>query len=163
MMLRKVLRPFVSVAVGLGIALVLRAFFCPAIVVGDSMLPTYHDGEVLLAVRVGELQIGDVVVFHTPSSGSRYLIKRVVGVPGDELMVRDGVLYRNGEESSTSTEGIWAAGILSEAIVVPDGHFFLMGDNRNNSTDSRTFGPVSKEEINYVVIRPVRGLPEHTK
>jgi signal peptidase I len=97
-------------------------------------------------------QRGDIIVFNPPVTGAtKPYIKRIIGVPGDSVAIRDGVVIVNGEIldepylNGVSTS--WPNGDPFREIVVPEGHFFVLGDNRNNSTDSRSFGPISEETI----------------
>jgi len=119
---------------------------------GASMEPTFHTGERVLVNRMAyggfrEPQRGDVVVFHAwHSAGEEDYIKRVVGLPGDVVEIRDGGVYLNGsrydepylDQSTQSTLG---------PTVVPEGTYFVLGDNRGNSSDSRLFGPLPEGKI----------------
>lgn len=124
-----------------------------AIVDGPSMEPTLFTNQFLLISRLhyltGEIHAGDVAVFFPPNEDDR-LIKRVVGVPGDTIEVRDQLVYRNGE---LLNEPYFVNTPCSE-FKCPDDQwtlgadeYFLMGDNRNRSRDSRAFGPVPKSNI----------------
>lgn len=125
-----------------------------------------------LVVPIGDPERGDVMVFFPPHE-ERYFIKRVVGLPGDKISVVDGVLFVNGERMVQSdaqpvADDLRSArfnenlvgyshpiqrrlqpGRLSQNFhdVVPPGHYFMMGDNRDNSSDSRVWGPVPAERI----------------
>lgn len=142
---------------------------------GHSMDPTLEDGEFLLVNSLlyskvdiqaiakwvpfwdpGEPaerhvfhgpQRGDIVILHHPVTGQeRDLVKRVIGVPGDILRIRQGVVYINGRELiEPYVKEPWR-GDLPE-VRIPAGSYFVMGDNRNNSLDSRVFGPVREELI----------------
>jgi signal peptidase I len=114
------------------------------VVEGPSMEPNFHTGEFVLVSRMtywkvfGEPQRGDVVVLHPPNKPNEEFIKRVVGLPGDTIEVREGQVYVNGallEEPyiaiTTSNTGVWTIG---------EDQYFVMGDNRRNSEDSRTWG-----------------------
>lgn len=170
------------------VVLVLRSFVAePFQIPSASMVPSLEVGDYILVnkfsygvrlpvvgtkiVEVGEPERGDVMVFFPPHD-SRYFIKRVVGLPGDELVYRDKVLYVNGKEM---TQQLLAEvpplnpseHILRESlgerehlirtelrqdrgdfrVVVKPGHYFMMGDNRDNSSDSRVWGAVPEENI----------------
>ncbi|HEY8425515.1 MAG TPA: signal peptidase I [Limnochordales bacterium] len=123
------------------LAMVIMTFVARAFTVeGNSMLPTLHDGERLmvdkLTYRFSEPQRGDIVVFRYPLDPREHYIKRIVGVPGDEVAVRNGRVFVNGtplEESYLSSPTLGRFG----PVRVPEGHYFVLGDNRNNSEDSR--------------------------
>lgn len=132
---------------------------------GSSMAPTYTDGEILLTNAVfndSDLKYGAVVIFKDPEkthgTGSiftpEYLIKRIEGVPRDVLEIKNGILYRNGEKITDSDICIEDAGILNKPYTVPENAYFCMGDNRNESRDSRIFGAVDKNKIQYIVKKP---------
>jgi signal peptidase I len=132
---------------------VLEAFRIPS----ESMVPTLEVGDRVLAnkfvYRLTEPERGEVVVFESVGEGDdQKLIKRVVGVAGDEVEVRNGTLLVNGEDReepylnrslpfNDSFNGSYGPS------VVPEGHVFVMGDNRANSADSRVFGPLPIENI----------------
>jgi signal peptidase I len=115
------------------------------------MEPTLHNGQYLmvnkLVYRFGDPRRGDIVVFHSPQDRSRALIKRVVGLPGEEVSIVAGKLYVNGmvvEEpyvAGQPTSADWGPRRLGLA------EYLVLGDNRNNSNDSRSFGPVHESEI----------------
>ena len=118
---------------------------------GHSMEPTLHDGQYLmvnkLAYKLGMPQRGDIVVFPSPQDGERALIKRIVGLPGEEIAIVNGQVYVNNalllepyvasERSSTN----WGPRVLGP------NEYLVLGDNRNNSNDSRNFGPVTESQI----------------
>lgn len=140
-------RDAVSVVVtALVIAIFVRTFVVETYVVqGPSMEPTLRDGERLLVnklvYRFSKPQRGDVIVFRYPLDPSRDYIKRVIAVEGDVVEIRTGRVYRNGqllEEPYVRHIGLSSM----SRLVVPPGTVFVMGDNRLNSEDSRTFGPV---------------------
>ena len=120
-----------------------------SVVGGDSMEPNLHDKEFVLYQRiVGEYKPGDVVTVRMPSS--EYYVKRVIATGGDEVDLRGGKVYVNGEELDEP----WAEGETLEeagAVIYPyevrEGRVFVLGDNRAVSLDSRTFGEVSKKQI----------------
>ena len=128
---------------------VLEAFRIPS----ESMVPTLLVGDRVLAnkfvYRLTEPERGDVVVFESVGEGDdQKLIKRVVGVAGDEVEVRNGTLLVNGEarEEPYLNRNLPFNDSYGPSEV-PEGHVFVMGDNRANSADSRVFGPLPIENI----------------
>jgi signal peptidase I len=127
---------------------VVEAFYIPT----ESMVPTLEVGDRVFVnkfvYRFAGPERGDVVVFKSVEDGEEELIKRVVGVPGDEVMVRNGVLFVNDQRWEESyVNGELRDGSFFGPMTVPEGKVFVMGDNRGNSRDSRFFGPVSMENI----------------
>lgn len=124
-------------------------------VVGASMEPELSNGQEILINRILYNFInpreGDVVVFKpNGNENAHYYVKRVIGVPGDSIWIKDGILYLNGEPmEDTFSDKIEDAGIAKEEIVLAEDEYFLMGDNCNNSEDSRSanIGNVSKSSI----------------
>lgn len=117
---------------------------------GPSMEPSfYHNNYVIvskLSYTIGEIERGDVVVFPFPRNPEEDYIKRVIGLPGDTVEVFNGVVYVN--EIALEESYILAAPNRDLASrVVAEGMVFVMGDNRNNSSDSRQWGPLAIEDI----------------
>ncbi len=113
---------------------------------GQSMEPTFHNGDYVvvnrLAYKIGDIERGDVVVFPYPLDPQRDLIKRVIGLPGDRVSVISGIVYVN--DAALMEEYISEPPVdAMSQVTVPDGYVFLMGDNRNDSQDSRSWGPVA--------------------
>ncbi len=148
-LLREVLE---TVLPALLIALLINVFVGQATrVEGQSMEPNLHSDQRLvvekLSYRFHGPQRFDIVVIRMPSQGEELLIKRVIGLPGEIVEFKDGHVFVNGEmleESFTSEET--QAGRRS-AVTVPPLHVFVLGDNRNRSNDSRSFGAVPIENI----------------
>jgi signal peptidase I len=137
---------------------------------GSSMEPTLHNGEFLivnkLAYRLGSPKIGDVVVFHPPRDLGQEYIKRVIGLPGDTVAVSNGKVSVNGQ---VLDEPYIEAppNYQMRPMVVPSGTLFVLGDNRNNSSDSHTWGPALMNEVVgkavFIYWPPSNwGLVEHT-
>lgn len=140
---------------------VVEAFYIPS----ESMVPTLEVGDRVFVnkfiYRFSEPHRGDIVVFKSIEGENDDLIKRIVGVPGDEVAVRNGLLFVNGEryrERYVNKE--FPDDSFFGPITVPEGKVFVMGDNRANSRDSRYFGPVPIDDIEgeaFVVFWP----PQH--
>jgi signal peptidase I len=136
---------------------------------GFSMLPTLEDGEFVLVSKInyqlGNVERGDIIVFHFPIDPEQELIKRVIGLPGDVVSVQNGAVAVNGQ--SLEETYIAAAPAYSGEWVVPDGHLFVLGDNRNDSSDSHSWGylPFDKVVGKAVIIYwppPFWKVIEHT-
>lgn len=119
------------------------------VVQGPSMLPTLETGQFLIVSRVAYLfggpQRGDIIVFHPEESVDEDVVKRIIGLPGETVSIEAGQVYVNGvllEEPYIATParyaGVWE---------VPEGHYFVLGDNRNNSQDSHSWGALEGEQI----------------
>lgn len=140
----------ITIGLAIVIFLVLQATIQSSIVLGSSMEPSFQDGQRLvvnkLAYRFSEPQRGDVVIFHPPANGQVDYIKRIVGLPGETIEVKGGAVFINGKP-------------LHEPYVtdpprytlkphdIPDGYYFVLGDNRNNSNDSHTGWLLPRENI----------------
>ena len=117
---------------------------------GSSMQPSFTDGDYVivnrLAYQFGDIQRGDVIVFPYPLDEEDDYIKRVIGLPGDRVAVYGGIVYVNGEPINEPY--ILEQPLADEAeLIVPEGYVFVMGDNRNASSDSRSWGPLNIEKI----------------
>ena len=119
----------------------------------ESMVPTLEVGDRVLAnkfiYRFTDPERRDIVVFDSvDEDDDQTLIKRVVGVAGDEIQVQGGVLYVNGEAQDEPylNDADLSRGFYGPTVV-PEGHIFVMGDNRGNSADSRVFGPLPLENL----------------
>ncbi|KUJ84367.1 signal peptidase I [Microbulbifer flavimaris] len=174
----------------LAIVFILRSFVVePFQIPSRSMVPTLQVGDFILVNKyayglrlpisrkkvldIGEPERGDVMVFFPPHMNETYYIKRVIGLPGDEIRIEDNVLYINGERASQEliqalppanpqVEVMWEEidgerHLMARHIepsrfanfsgVVPEGHYFMVGDNRDNSLDSREWGFVPERDI----------------
>lgn len=120
----------------------------------ESMLPTIEVGDHFMAEVLGDAPIerGDVVIFKLPEDENVDFVKRVVGLPGDTIEVRDQVVYVNGQILEESyVQHVETTMIPTRdnfgPTTIPSGEYFVMGDNREKSHDSRFFGPVKREKI----------------
>ncbi len=116
---------------------------------GFSMQPTLEDGEFVLVsklnYRFGDVERGDIVVFHFPMDPEQELIKRVIGLPGDTINVQNGTVLVN--RQALNEPYIAAAPAYSGEWTVPEGHLFVLGDNRNDSSDSHSWGYLPFEKV----------------
>src|SRR5699024_4953494 len=155
------------IVVALIIALIVRKFFfSPIIVDGPSMQPTLNDQDKMIVNKfiyyIKDPERFDIVIFH--ANEEKDFIKRVIGLPGEHVKVEDDVLYIDEEEVEQpfigtnkgnetvypiSTNDFTLEELSGHYDVIPPGYFLVLGDNRNNSTDSRSssLGLVSKEQI----------------
>jgi signal peptidase I len=139
----------VSVSVS---AFIIIFLYQPVRVEGTSMLPMLQDQDRLfinkMAYRVGEIHRGDVVVFLYPRDHEKSYIKRVIALPGDDLRIDHGQVYVNGGKVAEKYVPKRFADDRSQPeMTVPANEYFVMGDHRSISSDSRDFGPVDRELI----------------
>lgn len=129
--------------------LVINALSARVRVENISMKPTLQPGEFLLvnrvAYKIGEPEIGDIIVFHAPGTSDLDYIKRVIGLPGDKVRISEGVVYVN--EQPLYEPYIADPPRYNGEWDVPPGELFVLGDNRNNSSDSHMWGFVPYEDI----------------
>lgn len=154
----KALIPIMAAAIGgLLVGQILTVTMHPFIVEGESMEPTLDNKQIITSEVVSDdtaLERGEIVVVDMSGieGYSGYFIKRIVGVPGDTLQIRKGLLFINDiVPEEYQFESIKIPGCLEDKLTLGEDQYFVMGDNRNNSTDSRMFGAVSKEQIINIV------------
>jgi signal peptidase I len=149
---KKVIKEIFSIIIVIVIGILIKIYiFCPVKVQGTSMYPTLHDKDYMIMNAIGYYLNGlerfDIVVVKTDND---MIIKRVIGLPGETIEYKDNALYVNGEEIEEEfTHDITHNFKLSEinVEVIPEGYYFVVGDNRGNSSDSRTIGLISKNQI----------------
>ena len=162
--LRRVLEDIRDILIILGLILLFKAYildFC--LVFGHSMEPNIKDSQIVLIkkwdIHLGEkgngLNFYDTVVINDLTiEGVKQpinIVKRIIGLPGDKIEIIEGEVYRNGkklEEPSIKEKAYQ----INQSFEIKEGQIFVMGDNRNHSTDSRHFGPVSIEKVSGEVI-----------
>jgi signal peptidase I len=150
------------------IVLPIRYFLIqPFYVKGASMEPNFEDKEYLIideiTYRFRQPERGEIAVFRYPNDPSQFFIKRIIGLPGETVTVSGGKVFIEGadgqnvklDESQYLATGLETAG--EKRIVLSSGQYFMLGDNRSNSLDSRIFGPVPKDDVVGRVM--LRGWP----
>ncbi|MGE6259834.1 signal peptidase I [Heyndrickxia sporothermodurans] len=148
-----------SIAIAVIIVFICRQFlFTPVVVHGESMLPTFQNNNRVVVSKISSIKRFDMVVFDAPDVEERKeldYIKRVIGLPGDQIEVKNDVLYVNGKaykesyvkkEQGPKTED-FTLQELTGSKTVPNGFYFVMGDNRHGSDDSRSFGFIPEDSI----------------
>lgn len=170
------------ILIALAIILPIRYFvFQPFIVSGSSMEPNYHNGQYLiideLSYRFSEAKRGDVVVIRYPKDRKQFFIKRVIGLPGEKITIDNGrITIVNDEnpegvtlnESYLPSQGLsfpHNTGIVGgkKSIVLKSDEYFMMGDNRLASSDSRDWGPLNEKDLVGKVFVRVLPLSEFNK
>jgi len=137
----------------------------PFVVKGASMEPNFYNDEYLIideiSYRFKEIERGQIVVFQPPNNGTQFYIKRVIGLPGEEVQIEDGVItifnaeHPDGVVVDEPYIDVYTQG--RTRVKLGDDQYYVFGDNRNHSLDSRSFGPITKEAIVGRVW--LRGLP----
>lgn len=156
-MVKEVIAWMIEIVIVLAIAFVFVYYIgLRTSVVGQSMSPTLENKQEILVNRflysVSSPKPNDIVVFlPNGNEKSHYYVKRVIGVPGDAVQIKDGAVYVNGElfEEKVETAAVLDPALAEEKIVLGEDEYFVLGDNRNNSEDSRyaNIGNVKKEHI----------------
>src|SRR5437763_4371205 len=171
---RTVIRELLEVvALALGIYILASIGVESVHVVGSSMNPSLQNNDLVLASRIDYRlhapERGDIVIVRDPYDPSQNFIKRVIGLPGDHVLIRAGHVYLDGVRLDESyiapgwrTTTNWPAlPDQPDGEVVPPGNYFVLGDNRDHSSDSRLFGYVAQAQIEGKAIArfwPVSGL-----
>ena len=142
----KILKEIIPYIIVVIVVVLIRTFLItPIRVNGSSMYPTLKDKEIMILNKIGKTVNGidrfDIVVLKEED----YLIKRVIALPGEKISCQNGNIYINGKKLKDK----YGSGLTSdfEPIEVPKDSYFVMGDNRENSKDSRYIGPINKKEI----------------
>lgn len=152
---KKLHSPITDITIGLiilTIIMILRLNFTLVKVDGPSMQPTLEDGQFIL-LKKEKVNRFDIAVFKerlTDGGESKNIVKRVIGLPGDKVTVIDGVLYINDvkyEESYLDKNRVHQFNVVNFDTIVPDGHYFVLGDNRDVSQDSRAVGNFTEDSL----------------
>ncbi|QTM98027.1 signal peptidase I [Sediminibacillus dalangtanensis] len=150
-----------TILVALTIVIVCRHYLItPSIVEGESMMPTLHDGDRIILSKIGKIERFDEIAFQAPDSDDAY-VKRVIGLPGDKIEVKEDILYINDKQveepyleeykkSLSQSQYLTNNFTLKEVAgksIVPEGCLFVLGDNRLVSKDSRYFGFIEDDSV----------------
>ncbi len=159
------------------VALIRTFIVSPFQIEGSSMIDTLENKEYIVINKFRYLfrmpERGDIVVFRPPTDMAKYYVKRVIGMPGDTMVVRDGYLFlRDENKGDIRLEESYLSGINAgktyrypvnsgdtseEIFSVPEGQYFLLGDNRQGSLDSRSFGHLGTQETAFVPRSNIKG------
>lgn len=159
------------------VALVRTFVVSPFQIEGNSMVDTLEHKEYIVINKFRyffkEPERGDIVVFRPPTDHGKYYVKRVIGLPGETVVVRDGSVFirKEGHEDQQLNESylnvsnagktfrypVNSGDTTEEAFTVPEGEFFLLGDNRQGSLDSRSFGHLGTHNTAYVPDQDIKG------
>lgn len=154
--LREILGLLLYLAIVLAITFIVVTFVGQRTEVnGMSMFPTLTDGDNLIvekiSYRINEPERFDIIVFPYPGDEKVHYIKRIIGLPGETVQITNGDIYIDGEilEEDYGYEPMTNAGMASDPVVLSDDEYFVLGDNRNNSQDSRygVVGNIKREDI----------------
>ncbi len=141
--MKKFIKEYLPYVVILVVIVLLRIYVVtPVTVDGNSMNDTLYTNDLMLLFKIGDIERYDIVVAN---HDNKKLIKRVIGMPNDKIKCVSGILYINNEED-TSGYG-YGENIDFPEYILKEDEYFLIGDNRSDSLDSRYFGPVKKEDI----------------
>jgi signal peptidase I len=156
--------------IALVIVVPIRMFVAqPFVVSGESMVPTFHDGEYLivdeLSYIIGNPHRGEVIIFRYPGDPKRFFIKRIIGMPNEEISVKNGVVTIINSENpngfSLTEPYINENFNTTDSFKTGADEFFVMGDNRNRSSDSRTWGTLPSKLIigrAYLRLLPIKEI-----
>lgn len=123
--------------------LAVKCIFVSARIMGDSMEPTLHAGEYTAGIRswwMGEPGRGDIISFHPPGNNNELYVKRIIGLPGEKVEIRNGRIYIDDSEDPLAEPYLgdgWTVDTGPYRFEVPEGKYLVLGDNRNMSYDSR--------------------------
>lgn len=144
--IKKIIREYVPYILVIILVLLIKKFvITPIKVNGESMMTTLHDGDIMILniidYKFNDIKRFDIVVVD---EGDEYIIKRIIGLPGEEVTYKDNKLYINGKRVKDN----YGSDVTEDfSVKVADDSYFVLGDNRTNSLDSRYFGSFKKSSI----------------
>jgi signal peptidase I len=165
--LNEIFQWVVAIVLAAAIVIPIRVYVLqPYKVYMTSMVPTFEPGDIVIGIKttiVGDpIKRGDVVIVGGSFSDGDLYIKRVIGLPGETISISNGIVYINGsplQEPWLSSDDVGASGEMQPIKLGPS-QYFVMGDNRMASRDSRSFGPISKQDIKAKVVLRLYPLDE---
>jgi signal peptidase I len=126
--------------------------------IGNSMSPTLNGGDYLVADKwfFGHVRRGEILLITDPYNPGKEFIKRVVGLPGETIRIVDAAVYVDGRPlAEPYVKEPWTASITSPAVTLPKDGYYVLGDNRDHSSDSRLYGPITAGMIKGVVFERI--------
>jgi len=156
------------VLIAIGVFFLSRATVQSSVVLGSSMEPSFEDGQRLMVNKAvyhfRDPQRGEVIIFQPPSESRHDFIKRLIALPGDTIEIKEGTVYLNGQTIDETYIKEYPTYTM-EMKEIPEGEYFVLGDNRNHSNDSHSWGTVPRENIIgkvWLSIRPPGTIPSYT-
>lgn len=162
-MIKKEITEWIKAAIfALIFYIIINVFIFSARVDGASMYPTLNDDDFLISLKGiinNDYKYGDIVVFSVESR-DYLLIKRIIGLPGDHIEIKQGNVYRNGTKLNEPYIDVETDGDINQ--IIEEGNYFVLGDNRGNSADSRVpeIGQIGAEDIKGKILFRLYPLPE---
>ncbi|MGX7419500.1 signal peptidase I [Carnobacterium gallinarum] len=162
---RELLSTVMTLLVALGVVFLLRTFvFSPVIVKGESMSPTLANSDRILLLKMEKVKRFSIVTFPAPDAPKQNYVKRVIGLPGDTISYKNDVLMINGKayeepyldefKAELPNGGLLTNDFTLQEVtgdkVIPEGEYFVLGDNRQNSKDSRYIGYINEKDVQGV-------------
>ena len=131
----------------------IRYFYYPVVISGSSMSPTLHDGDIYFTdtnITKEKLTYETIIVFESHENIFKKYVKRIAGLPGDRIVIRDKMLYRNGERVGRYGN-ILDPGDYGKETEIPEDEYFVLGDNVNISNDSRKIGTIKFSDVKAIL------------
>lgn len=129
------------------VLIIISHFYYIGITPTESMYPTIQYGDLIVFERdISNLRRGDIVSFYSPLDNNTVYLKRIIGLPGDEIEIKDGYVFVNGQTLNEDYI-LEKPNYEFETMIIPDNSYFVLGDNRNNSLDSSDWGVIKNEVI----------------
>ncbi len=148
----------VGIIVSLIVVIPTRLYiFSPFVIAGEAMSPTYNNGDYLLINKFDKsFERGDIIVFRYPKDPNKFFIERIIGLPSEKVGIQGGKVLINGQ---VLNESYYSGETLPDSsLTLKQDQYFVLGDNRMKSSDSRIWGPITKSSIQGKIFYKVSGL-----